>query len=188
MKFRRPRLQRVRLRVTRQSIEQAMENDDMEEARRIILRQLAEEPDSHWLHCRLATTYYEQRRYKQALVHSRRALSMVPTCPLARWDHAGALEMLGRVDEALDFYRSLLRQGLDSLSKDVCSEGIRWTRSLVNDVRYRMGTCYLRIGKRGEAAQWFLRHKRHRSRATPSIYSAWELKRFLLELGAQHEK
>ena len=61
---------------------------------------LKSSPNDHWLLTRLGLTYYEERRYKQALKYELRALAEAPNCPLALWDYAGSLEMLGRTEAA----------------------------------------------------------------------------------------
>ncbi len=45
-------------------IEAALARDDWDGARKLVLRDLEDEPDNHWLLARLSTTYYEQRRYE----------------------------------------------------------------------------------------------------------------------------
>jgi hypothetical protein len=80
-----------------------IENDDWISARLLVQTALEKDPQSHWLLTHLAFTYYEQFAYQRELDLSRHAPTIEPQCPLALWDHAGALDMLGRPQEALTF-------------------------------------------------------------------------------------
>ncbi|HEX5432393.1 MAG TPA: tetratricopeptide repeat protein, partial [Bryobacteraceae bacterium] len=74
-------------------------------ARQVIRAELRSSPNGHWLLTRLGLTYYEEKRYKQSLRYTARALEEMPNCPLVLWDYAGDLEMLGQTKRALDIYR-----------------------------------------------------------------------------------
>lgn len=77
-------------------IEALIEAEKWSAARQAIRAKLRSSPDDHWLLTRLGLTYYEEKRYKQALRYSVRALEKMPHCPLVLWDYAGTLEMLGQ--------------------------------------------------------------------------------------------
>ncbi len=109
-------------------IEALLAAEDWEAARSLIRTRLATEPDSHWLLTRLGLTYYEQRRYRQALRYEGQALRLAPRCPLVLWDYAGTLDMLGRTSEALRIYRRLIRRGVERLAFGECGEGRAWAR------------------------------------------------------------
>jgi predicted Zn-dependent protease len=49
------------------------DREDWSGARRLILPELKKTPDSHWLLDRLSVTYYEQRKYAEALRIIRKA-------------------------------------------------------------------------------------------------------------------
>jgi tetratricopeptide (TPR) repeat protein len=146
-----------------------------EEMRQLALEWLQEEPTSHWLLAQISQAYYEERNYLEALEYSKRALDIQPSCPLALWDYAGALDMLERNDEALAVYRRLMRRGAARIAHGRCGEGIRWARSLVNDCRYRVGLIYGRVGEARTARSYIRRHLSGRGRNTPSIYSLKEV-------------
>jgi predicted Zn-dependent protease len=119
-------------------IEKAISAAHWEEARRNIRAQLKRKPDNHWLLTRLSLTYYEQKQYRRALHYSVKALQHAPYCPLAIWDYAGTLNMLGRNGEALALYRWLISWGEDYLAYGECGEGLPAARSMIGD-------CYFRI-------------------------------------------
>jgi tetratricopeptide (TPR) repeat protein len=119
-------------------IEKAIHAEDWDGARKLITTELHHNPKDHWLLSRLALTFYEQGKYKQALFWDAKALQEAPHCPLAIWGYAGSLEMLGRQRESLVLYRWLLRWGEKELAYGDCGEGIRRARSLMADCHYRI--------------------------------------------------
>jgi tetratricopeptide (TPR) repeat protein len=119
-------------------IEKAVKAQDWVDARRLIKAALRRKPKDHWLLSRLALTYYEERKYEQALHWDAMALREAPYCPLAIWGYAGSLDMLGRYGEAVALYRWLLSWGEQELAYGDCGEGIRRARSLIADCHYRI--------------------------------------------------
>ena len=111
------------------------------------LRQrLKAEPRHHWLLARLSSAYYEQGRYALALKYAEKAFAEVPTCPLVLWDYAGALQMLGRHNEALDLYGRIVTRGINRIANGECGEGRAWARGLVSDSHYRASLSLRAIG------------------------------------------
>ena len=139
-------------------------------AQRAILRALKETPDSHWLLSRLSLTYYEQRDYRSALTHAKRALALSPSCHLALWEYAGALQMLGRHREAIQTYRRLTRRGAKRIATGPCGEGIARARGLVADCHYRLSESLAAVGKRQAALKEFATHLDMRGPGCRSIY------------------
>ena len=158
-------------------IEQAIEAEDWSAARALIKRRLRATPDDHWLLTRLGLTYYEQRKYAQALKLEERALALAPRCPLVLWDFAGSLEMLGRYEEAIAVYRRLIRRGVESIANDECGEGLRWARGLVADCHYRLAGCYEHLGSKAAAWRALERHLDLRGPGCSSIYPLAEVRR-----------
>ena len=109
-----------------QEIEALIAVERWDEARAAVRAALRDEPSSHWLHARLALTFYEQRRYDEAYAVAEHARRLAPRCPLVLWEVAGALDMLDRTAEAVRVYRSLVRRGTESLAYGECGEGRAW--------------------------------------------------------------
>src|SRR5580698_9318353 len=103
-------------------IERLIRAEDWPAARLAVRAKLRSCPRDHWLLTRLGLTYYEERRYKQALKYSLRALEEVPNCPLALWDYAGSLEMLDQTEEALKVYLVLVGRGIQQIAFGDCGE------------------------------------------------------------------
>jgi tetratricopeptide (TPR) repeat protein len=137
-------------------IEALLGKSQWKQAQAAIEKQLAKEPDDHWLWARLSGVRYEQRDYPEALQAAKTALEIVPDCPLALWSKAGALEMLGKAKEAMRLYAQLFRRGLQELKDpdedaNECWEGPDWTAGLTVDCVFRTAGCLAKIGKRDNA-------------------------------------
>jgi tetratricopeptide (TPR) repeat protein len=148
-----------------------------EKARQLIRADLADDPENHWLLARLATTFYEQRRYGEARKYAERAQAIVPECPLALWELAGALQMLGKTRAALARYTQIVGLGLavlhsDGKSFDGCWEDPAWAMSLMTDAMYRKGLCCQRLGESRLAWKSFVGHLALRLQGATSIYPA----------------
>jgi predicted Zn-dependent protease len=125
-----------------QRLNDAIDRDDWATARALLEIELREKPDSHWLLTRLSLTYYEERNYAKALEISQQAMKLMPTCPLVRWDYAGALETTDCVAEAIAVWQGLVAQGAASIARDPCGEGRPQARSLVADCQYRLAKAF----------------------------------------------
>lgn len=150
-------------------IETLIAAEQWKKAQKAIEKQLEKEPDSHWLWSRLSCVKYEQRDYQAALDAAQRALAIVSDCPLALWDQANALDMLGRSKEAGLIYSQLIRRGFQEIKEpdedaNECWEGEQWTWELVVDCMFRIAGCLAKTGAAEEAVEWyqhflfFLRH------------------------------
>ena len=163
-------------------IENYINREEWARARHLILRALKRESESHWLLTRLATTYYEEHRYRKALAISKQTLKLAPRCPLVLWDYASTLDMLGREKQAIKIWRDLLKRGVRRIAYGECSEGLRWARSLINDCRYRLAGSLDELGDTRNAIRYIRSHLRYRGLDTPSVYPRISVKKMLAEL------
>jgi len=164
--------------------ERLIEAEDWPTARLAIRAELRLDPKNHWLLTRLGLTYYEEKDYKQALECERRALAEAPRCPLVLWDCAGALQMLGRSQDALKIYRRLIRRGISEIAFDDCGEGLAWARGLVADCHYRMADCYRASRRPAMAIKSLTSHLTLRGPGCRSIYPLPMVRKELQELWA----
>ena len=165
-------------------IEGLISAEDWPAARRAVRAELRSAPNDHWLLTRLGLTYYEERRYKQALKYSLRALEEAPNCPLALWDYAGALDMLDQDEAALNVYLLLVRRGIRQIAFGDCGDGLARARGLIADCYYRMAHCYTALGRPKMAIKSLKSHIGLRGPGCRSIYSLVKVKEELSRLQA----
>ena len=125
----------------------------------------------HWLLTRLATTYYEERQYKKALQLDDKARALAPDCPLVLWDYAGTLDALGRSEEAISIYMSLILRGPEKVGREECGEGLEWAISLLTDCFYRVSVCLKHLHRPQPAWQFFLWYAQLVTAGAQSIYA-----------------
>jgi tetratricopeptide (TPR) repeat protein len=146
------------------------------DSEQLTLRQrLKVEPRHHWLLTRLSSVYYEQGRYALALKYAEKAFAEVPSCPLVLWDYAGALQMLGRHNEALDLYARIVTRGVNNVANGECGEGRAWARGLVSDSHYRASLSLKAIGNERASLSAFEQCLDLRGPGCRSIYQLNEL-------------
>jgi tetratricopeptide (TPR) repeat protein len=133
-------------------IDELLQRGDWEKARRLLQRERATAPDSHWVLTHLGVTFYEQGRYQEALDLFLRSRKIVPDCPLTLWNLAGALDALGKHAAAIRIYRGLLKSN-KSFEDDPCWESKQWTQELKTDCVFRLGACFEHQGKKRAAEQ-----------------------------------
>jgi tetratricopeptide (TPR) repeat protein len=153
------------------NIEKLIKAENWPAARRAIRVRLRSAPNDHWLLTRLGLTYYEEKRYEQALKYELRALEKMPNCPLVLWDYAGSLDMLNHTQQALDVYRRLIRRGIPAIAYGNCGEGLAWARGLIADCYYRIAHCYAAQRRRNMAVKSLNNHIALRGPGCRSIYS-----------------
>jgi tetratricopeptide (TPR) repeat protein len=135
------------------ALERHLKAKNWKKARSLIQDELVFEPTDHWLWATLGLTFYEQHDYERALRCSEWAVQLQPNCPLALWHYAGSLAMTGRESAALAIWTTLLRMDLEDIAYGEHGEGMDWALQLVNDVHYRVGRYYQRVGEKRLAAE-----------------------------------
>jgi len=165
-----------------EAIETAIQSENWAVARKLIRAALEREPQSHWLITRLALTYYEEQKYAASLSYSHKALKIAPRCPLALWDYAGSLQMLGIHRKALSVYRTLLARGVEGIAYGDCGEGLSWARGLISDCFYRQGLSFKKLKQKKAATESYRKHLKMRGPGCRSIYEIGGVKKELLEL------
>lgn len=156
-----------------EKIDDLFAKEKWKEARALVEKEMAKRGDEpgHWLLARLATTYYEERRYKKALQLVEKALALAPHCPLVLWDYAGTLDALGRSEEAIDIYMSLVLRGPDKVGQEECGEGVGWAVGLLTDCFYRVSVCLKHLQRPQPAWQFFLWYAQLVTAGAPSLYA-----------------
>jgi tetratricopeptide (TPR) repeat protein len=154
-----------------------------DDARALLREALGKEPKSHWLLTQLGVTYYEQRRYGEALRILLDSLEILDDCPLTLWHLAGTLDALGRSREALRIYSWIIDSDR-SADDDPCWESREWTDSLKTDGVFRLAVCLRHLGKKKAAEECYRRYLDLRTTGVDSIYSSEDAIR---EIALLHE-
>jgi hypothetical protein len=157
-------------------IGRAFDAEEWTRARRLIRAELRSTPKDHWLMSRLATTYYEQRKYEESLYWNAMALQESPYCPLAIWGYACSLEMMGRPGESLSLFRWLLSWGEERLAHGECGEGLSKARSLLADCHYRIAGIWAKKRQWRRAAAEYDIYLSRRKDGWGSIYPIRDVK------------
>ncbi len=153
------------------TIDRELERGAFKRARDLLLGAIRENPSSHWLWTTLSEVYVQQKQDARALTTNQRAIRLAPHCPLVLWNHANALDLLGRESKAIQIWRKLLRQGERGIPKDSCWESKAWSQALLNDCQYRLGHSLLQLGRLKPARHYLNAHLIFRAEGVKSIYS-----------------
>lgn len=151
-------------------IEELIDKENWQNARKAIMAELKNKPQDHWLLTRLGLTYYEERNYKKALEIEEEALKLSPNCPLVLWDYAGSLQMLNRHNEAIKIYEQIINKGVEEVAYGECGEGKALARGLIADCQYRISLSYRELGKENLSLRAFEKHLGLRGPGCRSIY------------------
>jgi tetratricopeptide (TPR) repeat protein len=152
------------------AIERCLAEKNWKEGRCLIQDELLFQPMDHWLWACLSLTYHEEQEYEKAVQCSKRAVQLAPSCPLALWHYAGSLDMVGHGAFALPIWIMLLSMEVEEVAYGDHGEGMDWALQLLNDVHYRMGRYYQRIGKKDLARESFQKYLHNRAHGVGSIY------------------
>jgi tetratricopeptide (TPR) repeat protein len=163
------------------------------EAEKLIKGLLKKYPKSHWLMGCLSTALYEQKKYKASIKPAYDACQIAPNCPLSLWYYASSLDMYGRIkgdegsiDTAIQVYKGMLSLGLSYLSYvKPCGEGLRWTKAVLNDCRYRLALVYWYRKDFKTAKRWAKLHLRMREQGVKSLYDKRHVQKELKEMEKQ---
>jgi tetratricopeptide (TPR) repeat protein len=164
-------------------IDDLFQRAQWEEARRILERQRVEDPHDHWVLTQLGVTFYEQRRYEEALQLFLESQQIVPDCPLTLWNLAGTLDALGNYANALRVYTWLLLNQ-KSPDDDPCWESKEWADALKTDCVYRVGVCFHHLGEKRKAERWYRQYLDFLSNGIEGSYSIDDVKRQMRDLHA----
>ena len=166
---------------------------EWEKARRLLATERNKEPENHWLLTQLGVTFYEQRRYEEALTLFVESRQIVADCPLTLWNLAGTLDAIADYPKAIQIYTWLV-ENESSPDQDPCWESKSWADELKTDCVYRLGSCYQQLGKTGPAERCYHQYLNLLSMGIQGLYSVEDVMRELGELhgngkngAAEHE-
>lgn len=163
-------------------VNRLFEQENWQMARTILEKEQARHPGSHWVLTQIAVTYYEERRYLDALKVLLDSLKIKKDCPLTIWNLAGTLACLGRHDDSRDLYLWILKSK-KSTDDDPCWETATWTKSLKSDCLVRLGDLEKDKGNPVQAAQYYREYLARWARGEKGTYSTSEVDREVQSVG-----
>ena len=163
-------------------IEAYIAEKNWKQARSLIQDELLFKPMDHWLWMTLGLTYHEEQEYDRAVQCSKRAVQLAPDCPLALWHYAGSLDRAGHGAFALPIWIMLLSMEIEQVAYGDHGEGMGWALQLLNDVHYRMGRYYQRLGKKELASESFRKYLHNREHGVGSIYDLSKAEEYLSQV------
>lgn len=153
--------------------------DEYKKALSLILKELKKFSENAFLLSCLSETYYHLHEYKKALAASKKANELVKNDPLYIWNYAGDLMMVGRKEEAIRQFKRIVKKGLQTVAFGKGGEGLQWGKSMINDSRCCIGSCYGELKDYPMAVKWLRSHLRNRRAGIPSIFKAEEAREML---------
>lgn len=162
-----------------EKFKRAYADEDYEEALCFICELVYLDENSHWCWSRLSSVYYELRCYDQALFCAETALVFNKKCPLILWDYAAILRMKQQPLEAIEVYKNILKRGESAMACGECGEGFEKAKSLLNDVRLKLGRLFFEIGDNNKAKRYISMHLKNRAQGITSSTPKREVKLLL---------
>jgi len=161
------------------------DKEDYESAKNKLLETIEEFTDDHWLYAQLSICFYELFDYKTALKHSQKAIELSPECPLALNYHAIILFANEKVEIAEKIWQQILTKDIKELANCRCGEGLRFAKSLKNDIRFRLGDVYVELNNKEKALKYYKEHLQNRKRGQFSNFTRKEVETEIIKLQKQ---
>ncbi len=158
------------------------ETENWLKSKELLEQELIKFPDDHFLLTQLGEVYYEMRQYVEAKTYTEKAYKLAPNCPLASNNYAVVLYMHEEHDKAIKIWQQLLSRSIEEIAYEECGEGISFAKSLINDIRFRIGDAYLAKGDKLNALKYYKYHLANRKRGQYSNFSKREVEKEIKEL------
>jgi predicted Zn-dependent protease len=159
-----------------------------QEAEKLLLGWLQDNPDDHWLLVQLSEVHYLQHQHEKAVEYGEKAFDSEPRCPLAVWQYAEALHAVSRDDEASSLYEQLLRRGINRIAYGMCGEGLPKARSLINDTQFAVADICAEKGDYKRAKRYLIQHIADRGRNCRSVFSLSDARKLMACLNTSNQK
>ncbi|HOX77391.1 MAG TPA: CDC27 family protein [Bacteroidales bacterium] len=150
-------------------------------AKELLESEINKFPNEYFLYTSLAKVYFNLKQYQKASEAALMAVSIEPNDPLVVYDYACTLYSLDKYNEAINEWFKIVNLGVKGILHGEYNEGIKWTKSIVNDSRFRIAMCYFEMGNKEIARKFVDDHLKHRQRG---IYSDFTKRQILKK---QHE-
>jgi len=156
--------------------------ENWKNAKNLLENELKLFPEDHFLLTQLGTVYYEMRDYKKALIFTKKAVELDDKCSLALNNYAVALYINENYNEAIKIWNNIIETDIKIIAFGDCSEGIKFAKSLKNDILFRLGDAYLAINEKNKAIKYYNLHLKNRKQGIFSNFTKKEVEKEIKEL------
>ena len=136
-----------------------------------LLRKIRLFPDEYYIHILLAETYDVLGKFNKALFHAKAAYSSARYDPLCQYVLAKSLMKQEFFIESLIAANNLLQVDINEIAYGPNGEGMRWAKSIVNDVTFIKAFSLNKLGEKSKAHSLIIEHLSHRK----GIYSDFNI-------------
>ena len=144
-------------------------------AKKLLENELTKFPNDHFLLTQLGEVFYEMQEYNQAKIYTEKAYNLAPNCPLASNNYAVVLYMHENNNKAIELWKQLLNKDIEEIAEGECGEGLSFAKSLINDIRFRIGDAYLAKKDKINALKYYKDHLVSRRRGLFSNFTKQEV-------------
>ena len=116
---------------------------EWQEATNLLEDELKKSPNDYFLLSQLGELYSKMQKYDKAILFTEQAYQLAPNCSFVLNNHAIVLYMHKRNNEAIEIWESLLKKSMIEIAEDACNEGVKFAKSLINDIHFRIADAYL---------------------------------------------
>lgn len=169
-------------RTNSEKISNTLDKSELAKEKKMLERILAKDPDNYWAISNYAIIHYEIKNYKEALKFSKKAMQHGKRDPLILNYHAVILKANNNIKKAIEIWESLLERDIYLIAFKDCTEGLKWAKSLLNDIRYNLSLAYFEVNDFKQARRLIRDHLKYRKQGQFSLYSKKDAIRMLEKL------
>lgn len=120
------------------------DNEDWVKANYFIRKLIRSDSNSEWNWSKLASIYYELKKYKLSLRYSKKALSINKNYPFSLWTIANSYYYLKDYQNSLKYFKIIIDFSEKEIGIIQSKMGVKWAQSLKLDTYIKLSdVCYM---------------------------------------------
>lgn len=155
-------------------ISSAIDMKGLGKEKKILEKLMAKEPDNYWAITNYAIIHYELKNYNEAFLYSKKAIKIAKKDSLVLNYHAVILKANNKIKDAIEIWELLLKKNIMQIAFEDCTEGLKWAKSLLNDIRFNLSLTYYELKNTIQARKFMSEHINNRRQGQFSNYSKKE--------------